>query len=69
MGFDSPETYQARCDEELALGFKAKKHLEQLISSGTARILESGKLDKFGRTLATLTVSGNDVGPILISEA
>jgi hypothetical protein len=44
MGFDSPETYQVRCDEELALGFKAKKRLEQLILSGTARILESGKL-------------------------
>ena len=59
LGLDAPETNRAQCDEELLLGMKAKWRLEKLIASGEARITESGKLDKFGRTLATLTVNGN----------
>lgn len=47
---------------------QAKRRLEQLISRGTVWIIESGKLDKHGRTLATLTVNGRDVGETLIRE-
>ena len=68
LGFDAPETFQARCDEELALGLKAKERLQELISSGVAVLLESGETDKYGRTLARLTVSNRDVGAILIAE-
>jgi micrococcal nuclease len=50
VGFDCPETFRAKCDEELALG------------------LAASRLDKYGRTLATLTVNGRDVGEVLISE-
>jgi endonuclease YncB( thermonuclease family) len=53
-----------QCDSELALGQKAKARLEQLIASGTARIVESGKREKWGRTLAVLTVNGEDVAAI-----
>ena len=53
---------------ELQLGMKAKARLEQLIASGTARIVESGKLDRYGRTLAVLTVNGQDVAAIMIGE-
>ena len=67
MGFDAPETYQARCDEELQLGLKAKARMEQLIASGTARLIEH-RLDKYGRTLAELTIDGNDVAETMISE-
>jgi endonuclease YncB( thermonuclease family) len=31
-------------------------------------VLESGKLDRYGRTLASVTVNGRDVGEILIGE-
>jgi micrococcal nuclease len=60
--------FSARCDSELQLGLKAKARLEQLIASGTARIIESGRLDKYGRTLATLTVNGEDVAAAMIGE-
>jgi micrococcal nuclease len=53
---------------ELQLGMKAKARLEQLIASGTARIIESGKLDKYRRSLATLTVNGKDVAAVMIGE-
>jgi endonuclease YncB( thermonuclease family) len=39
-----------------------------VIASGEARIIESGKFDRFGRTLATLTVNGTDVAKTLIAE-
>ena len=68
VGFDAPETWRPECDAEAELGEKATKRLEELIASGMARIIEKGKGDKYGRTLATLTVNGQDVGGILISE-
>lgn len=68
LGFDTPEIHNAKTPHEYALGMKAKRRLEQIISRGTVRIIESGKLDKYGRTLATLTVNGHDVGETLIRE-
>lgn len=68
LGFDTPEIFDAKTPQEYALGMKAKKRLEQLLSRGTVRIIESGKLDKYGRSLATLTVNGRDVGEVLIAE-
>lgn len=72
IGFDTPETFKARCDAELRLGKKAKARLEQLIASGPARLVQSGKQDKYGRSLSTLyvTVGGReqDVRDILIAE-
>lgn len=65
---DTPETHQAKSEHEYALGMKAKARLQQLLSSGEVRIIESGKLDKYKRSLARLQVDGKDVGDILISE-
>jgi micrococcal nuclease len=50
------------------LGQKATARLEQLIASGVARIIESGRRDKYGRTLAVLTVNGEDVAGVMIGE-
>ena len=68
MGFDAPETFQAKCDTELALGKRAAERLKELLASGEVRIVESGKIDRYGRTLAHLTVNGRDVGGVLVSE-
>jgi endonuclease YncB( thermonuclease family) len=38
------------------------------MASGEVRVIESGKLDRYRRSLAHLTVNGKDVGEILISE-
>ena len=68
LGFDTPETRFARCDAERELGLAAKDRLEELLTRGEVRVLESGKLDRYGRTLASVTVNGRDVGEILIGE-
>ncbi len=69
LGFDTPETHFAKCDAERELGLAAKDRLEELLATGEVRVIESGKRDKYGRTLAALTVNGRDVGDILIGES
>lgn len=69
VGYDTPETHHAKCDEERALGEAAARRLEELIASGSIRIVsESKRRDKYGRGLARLLINGRDVGEILISE-
>lgn len=68
LGFDTPETFRAECQAERALGLAAKRRLEELIASGEARIIESGRTDRYGRSLAHLEINGRDAGEILISE-
>ena len=69
VGFDTPETFQARCDAELALGERAKDRLRELVASGPVRLaVDEGHKDRWGRGLATLYVGGRDVGPLLIRE-
>jgi micrococcal nuclease len=68
MGYDTPETRSAKCDAELELGLAAKQRLEELPARGEVRVLESGKEDRYGRSLAAVTVNGRDVGDILIDE-
>jgi micrococcal nuclease len=68
LGLDAPETALAQCVEELDLGTKAKRRLQELIDTGAARLIESGRIDKYGRTLATLYVAGTDAALILIAE-
>jgi micrococcal nuclease len=69
LGFDAPEIYHAQCDFEYALGMRAKARLEDLIAGGNARLIESGKLDCYARTLAVLTINGRDVAEMLVQEA
>ena len=68
LGFDAPETHFAKCDAELELGLAAKQRLEELVATSEVKVIESGKQDKYGRSLATLTANGRDVGDILIGE-
>lgn len=69
MGFDTPETRFAQCDEERALGNQATDRLRQLIGAqSTITLYIAQRRDKYDRFLARLEVDGYDVGPILISE-
>lgn len=68
LGFDTPETHFAKCSYERELGLAAKERLGKLLANGEVKVLESGRRDRYGRTLATLTVNGKDVGEILINE-
>jgi endonuclease YncB( thermonuclease family) len=68
LGFDAPETRFAKCDAERELGKLAKERLQELLATSEVRVIESGKRDRYGRTLAQLTANGHDVGEILIGE-
>ncbi|MER8427854.1 thermonuclease family protein [Mesorhizobium sp. M1403] len=70
---DAPEIHDYHCDAELRLGLVAKRRLVELLASGPVTVHpgdpKSGRLkDRYGRTLATIDVDGQDVGAILIGE-
>ena len=70
---DAPEIGHPKCDAELRLGEVARRRMVELLESGEIVIHpgdpQDGRLkDRYGRTLATVTVDGRDVGKILIAE-
>jgi micrococcal nuclease len=68
LGYDSPETHFAKCEAERELGLIAKARVEQLFAHGEVRVLESGKIDKYRRSLAKVTVDGQDLAIVMIGE-
>jgi micrococcal nuclease len=68
LGYDTPETFRAKCDAERELGFAAKARLEELIEKEEVKVLESGKLDRYGRSLARVTVNGEDLAVVMVRE-
>jgi len=65
---DAPETAQPECLAEALLGALATARLQQLVAlPGDLVILRSG-VDRYGRTLATITIAGRDVAQQLIAE-
>lgn len=70
---DAPEIRGARCDAERRLGEVARRRLAELLAEGAFEILRGDpqtgrKTDRYGRTLAAVTVDGQDVGTLLIEE-
>ena len=69
VGFDTPETYYARCDAERALGYEAARRLGELVRTGEVQLyVQEGARDRYSRGLATVRVDGEDIGQILIRE-
>lgn len=69
VGFDTPETYRARCTYEKRLGDLATARVRELLD-GVVRVelmLLPGR-DRYDRLLGRLMVNGRDVGDTLISE-
>ena len=69
IGYDTPETYQAQCAYERALGDAATARLRELIAfpAVVELVLQPGR-DRYGRLLGRLLVNGRDVGTTLIGE-
>lgn len=65
---DSPKCQDRRrqgwCDYRL--GYSSRDALDAFLQSGAVTIRRSGQ-DKYGRTLATLSVDGRDAGAYLVS--
>lgn len=71
LNIDTPEIRHAQCDAERRLGLVAKHRLEVLLSAGppVVRRGDKGRMtDKYGRTLAVLSIAERDVGEILVAE-
>ncbi|PXW51592.1 thermonuclease family protein [Chelatococcus asaccharovorans] len=78
VGFNTPETTNARCAQERELGRRATERLSELVTSGKVTIervacscrpgTEGTEACNYGRSCGTLRVDGRDVGPILIAE-
>lgn len=72
LGFDAPETWRPEgvTAYERGIALAAKARLAQLIAmpgAALARAKGKGKC-KYGRTLATLTVDGEDAAAIMVRE-
>lgn len=70
---DTPEIGGAQCGSELRRGLDAKAALKELLSGDRLDIRrgdpETGRaIDKYGRTLALVSVRGRDVGKMLIQQ-
>lgn len=66
---DTPERSTPQCDAERRLARLARLRLIQLLGNGSGIALEREPLpDRYGRTLARVTVNGVDVAPVLIRE-
>lgn len=69
QGYDTPEPYTDICGgrAEVALAHRASARLRELLNANPIRVRTFGQ-DRYGRTLATITIDGRDVGDILIAE-
>jgi endonuclease YncB( thermonuclease family) len=68
LGFDTPETYFARCEQERQRGDAATARLKELIASAETRLEPNGTGCKYGRECARLFVNGEDVSEVLVRE-
>jgi endonuclease YncB( thermonuclease family) len=70
VNIDTPETGpRARCDAERALGDRATLAARSLVAQ--ARRLEfrpTGRIDRYGRTIAFVLIDGRDMGETLIAD-
>lgn len=63
---DAPEM-EGACPLERAQAQRATWRLQKLLGSGPILIERKGR-DRYGRTLARVTVGGADIGSLLVSE-
>ncbi len=67
MGFDTPETFRSGCSAELALGTKAKYHLQAEIAKARSIDTKTHGPDRYGRLLTQLYLDGRNVADIMVS--
>lgn len=66
---DAPETHQAKCQFELALGQRATQRLFQMVNRGDVELRRAGRdKDRNGRLLRTIWVDGRNIGQVLVRE-
>jgi micrococcal nuclease len=78
VGFDTPETIDAKCPEERALGERAAARLRAIVAQGGVNLVvvrcscapgtHGTQSCNYGRRCGSLLAKGEDVGRILIRE-
>lgn len=70
QNIDTPETgSRARCTAEREAGNRATARARSLIASANAfAIRPTGRIDRYGRTIAFVLVDGHDLGETLIAQ-
>lgn len=66
-GIDTPEAHSPRCLRQSPLAGAATDRLVELLRGGEPVIAREG-VDRYGRTLARISVGGVDVGSVLVAE-
>ncbi len=68
IGYDTPETYEPGCAQELELGHAATRRLQLILRN--AQMLEPTLrgTDRYQRDLMRLIVDGRDLADIMVSE-
>ncbi|MEH7826601.1 thermonuclease family protein [Gemmobacter denitrificans] len=66
-GYDAPETRDAACEAERALGKRATLRLRELVADAQPGIADLGR-DKYGRRLIRLRLNGQDVADRMVAE-
>lgn len=64
---DAPEIAHPRCPAELRLGLAARDALGALVMGRDVQVTRAGR-DRYGRTLAVLSVKGRSIGMMLIAS-
>jgi micrococcal nuclease len=67
IDIDAPETFRPTCDNERAVGLRAKARVAEMLCGATVYVERSGRKDRYGRTLANLTTADGDVGQALLN--
>ena len=66
---NAPETEQAACPAERALGERAKRRLAGLLAEGPFALEVRGRAtDRYGRALRVVTRDGSSIGAQLVAE-
>lgn len=66
---NAPETHEAGCPAERALGDRAARRLTQLLNSGAFALEVEGRTtDRYGRQLRVVRRDGRSLGAQLVSE-
>lgn len=70
VNIDTPEAGQrARCSAERNLANRATQQVRTLLSRAAAVELQpTGRIDRYGRTIAFVLIDGRDLGEMLIAE-
>ncbi len=67
LGIDTPEIGSADCPAERELGLIAGAELVKMLGEAVSVEIDRDGVDRYGRTLARITVDGRDLGEALIA--